>query len=161
MNVPDWNVIISSNVAVRRDGLPYSNQREPGDSGVAVYFRSRTSKPSEEKCIAVDRYDRVADNLAAIAATIDAMRAIERHGGAEILERAFTGFTALPPPMSAGRPWWQVLRISENGEPSGVTIQDAEEQYRKLAREYHPDMGGDADKMAELNDAIRQARECL
>ena len=32
------DVTISSNVALRRDGLPYSDAREPVDPGVAVYF---------------------------------------------------------------------------------------------------------------------------
>ena len=38
--------------------------------------------------MAIDAYTRTADNLAAVAATLEAMRAIERHGGAQILERA-------------------------------------------------------------------------
>jgi len=46
--------------------------------------------------MAIDIYDTVAGNLAAVAATLDAMRAIERHGGAQILKRAFQGFKALP-----------------------------------------------------------------
>lgn len=61
------------------DGFPRSGQSEPSDGGVAVYWLTSTG---ETKCIAIDRYDRVADNLAAVAATLDAMRAIERHGGA-------------------------------------------------------------------------------
>jgi len=88
------SVVISSNLALRNDGLPRSAQRAPDDPGVAVYW----GQGQKARCIAVDRYDRVADNLAAIAATLEAMRAIERHGGAAILDRAFTGFTALPAP---------------------------------------------------------------
>ncbi|KVD37855.1 hypothetical protein WJ41_22830 [Burkholderia ubonensis] len=61
-------------------------------AGVAVYWETRAGA---RRVMAIDQYTRVADNLAAVAATLDAMRAIERHGGARILERAFTGFAAL------------------------------------------------------------------
>jgi hypothetical protein len=154
MGVADYNVIISTNVQLRLDGLPYSNAREPNDPGAAVYWGKGTVK--ERKCMAIDRYNRVADNLAAIAATLDAMRAIERHGGAEILERAFLGFQSLPPPMSGGRPWQDVLGLNGN-----TTLESAEKAYARLAMEIHPDHGGDHDKMAELNNAIHQAREAL
>jgi len=160
LGVPDYNVIVSTNIRTRQDGLPYSNQSEPQDAGAAVYFR-RKNDASNQKCLAIDRYDRVADNLAAIAATIDYMRGIERHGGAEILDRAFTGFAALPPPIEAQRPWWQVLEISKNGELAGVTIEDAEEAYRSLAKQLHPDIGGNAAQFAELSAAIRAARDSL
>jgi hypothetical protein len=43
------NVIISSNVPLRRDGLPYANFREPEDPGVAVYFKWR-QKPYVMRC---------------------------------------------------------------------------------------------------------------
>ena len=51
---------------------------------------------------------QVEESLAAIAATLDAMRAIERHGGARVLERAFTGFTAVPAP-DARKHWREVF----------------------------------------------------
>ena len=31
-------VVVSTNIELRRDGQPYSNRRDPSDSGVAVYF---------------------------------------------------------------------------------------------------------------------------
>jgi len=55
--------------------------------------------------MAIDRYSTVEGNLAAIAATLDAMRAIERHGATVILERTFADFMALPAPVAA-REWW-------------------------------------------------------
>lgn len=94
--------------------------------------------------MAIDRYTRVADNLAAIAATLSAMRAIERHGGAQILERAFTGFTALPAPKS----WRDILQVGT--KPTRAII---EANYRRLAKDRHPDNGGSNDAMAELNAA--------
>lgn len=153
MGVPDYNVIISTNIQVRLDGLPYSNQKEPGDPGVAVYWKDRKSN---RKCMAIDIYDRVADNIAAVAITLDYMRGIERHGGAEILERVFLGFQSLPPPMAGGRPWHDVLGVEPN-----CSLNAAEVSYRIRAQEHHPDKGGDSSVMAELNEAIRQAREVL
>ena len=132
--------IISSNLALRNDGLPRSGQSEPRDCGVAVYWGSGKSA----RCIAVDCYDRVADNLGAIAATLEAMRAIERHGGAAILARAFVGFTALPAPEQP----WQVLGVSAT-----ATRGEIDGAYRQLARQHHPDRGGDAAQMARVNAA--------
>jgi hypothetical protein len=135
------SVVISSDLRLRNDGLPHSNQRTPDDPGVAVYWGTGR----EARCIAVDRYDRIADNLAAIAATLDALRAIERHGGAEILNRAFTGFTALPAPEQ----WFQVLGVSAN-----ATREQIDEAYRRLAMKAHPDRdGGSTELMSRLNSA--------
>lgn len=147
LGVSEADVLISTNLALRLDGLPRSDQGQPGDPGVCVYWQ-RGKKPMQ--CMAIDRYDKVADNLAAVAATLEAMRAIERHGGAAILDRAFTGFTALPPPIVAGmsRAWWEVL-----GVPSDATKEAIQTAYRKLASEAHPDKGGTAERMAEINRA--------
>src|ERR1700690_2417308 len=67
MGVPDWNVIISTNVPLRLDGMPRSDQ-EPRDPGAAVYWKKKDADVM--RCMAIDRYQRVADNLAAIAATL-------------------------------------------------------------------------------------------
>ena len=82
---------------------------------------------------------RASNNVAALAATLEeTLRAIERHGGAQIIqERAFVGFDALPPP--GARPWRQVM-----GLQGAVTLDDVEVTYRALARRHHPDNGGDA-----------------
>jgi DnaJ domain len=142
MNVDIGRVIISTNLALRNDGLPRSGQRMPDDPGASVYWNARGQK--SQRCMAIDRYDRVQDNLAAIAATLSAMRAIERHGGAEILDRAFTGFVALPAPEQP----FQVLGVGAN-----ASKEEVERAYRLLASEHHPDRGGDADQMARINRA--------
>lgn len=69
----------------RLDGLPRSGEPEPKDPGATVYWRSR----GRDQVIAIDQYDRVADNLAAIAGTLDALRAIKRWGGAQIVARLY------------------------------------------------------------------------
>ena len=134
------DLVISTNVPTRLDGLPRSDT-SPQDPGVAVYWR----KGKDTQCMAVDRYNKVGDNLAAIAATLEAMRAIERHGGAEILDRAFTGFVALPAPEQ----WFTVLGVSAH-----ATRLEIENAYRGLAMKHHPDRpGGNADEMARINTA--------
>jgi hypothetical protein len=150
MGVRPDDIVLSTNLPLRLDGLPRSDARAPADPGAAVYWSERGRK--QPRCMAIDRYDRVQDNLAAIAATLEAMRAIERHGGAEILDRAFTGFTALPAPEQP----FQVLGVGAN-----ASREEVERAYRLLASEHHPDKGGDADRMARINaarDALLEGR---
>jgi hypothetical protein len=101
--------------------------------------------------MAIDTYDRVADNLAAVAATLEAMRVIERHGGATILDRAFLGFAALP--ASTSKSWREVLQFGL----STPTPQMVEQRFKDLARARHPDAGGSHDQMSELNVARVEA----
>lgn len=146
LGVRDGDAIVSTNLQLRLDGLPRSAQGEPSDPGVAVYWQRQGEAM---RVMAIDRYDRVADNLAAIAATLDAMRSIERHGGAQILERAFTGFDALPPPRSC----WELL-----GLRPGASRQEVEAAFRTLAKRHHPDaVGGDTEKFKEIAHAKEEA----
>ncbi len=137
------DLVISTDIPTRLDGLPRSD-RTVADPGVAVYWR----KGKATHCMAIDRYDRVADNLAAIAATLEAMRAIERHGGAEILDRAFTGFVALPAPATAPDAWYTILGVAPH-----ATHAEIDAAYRRLAAIHHPDRGGNGAWMARVNAA--------
>lgn len=139
-------VSISTNVRTNRDGSINSSARAPDDPGVAVYWTVGKSA----RCMAIDVYTRVADNLGAVAATLDAMRAIERHGGAAILDRAFIGFAALPAPEQP----FQVLGVKHD-----ATKTEIEAAHRRLAMEAHPDRGGDHDRMARINAARDQLLE--
>jgi hypothetical protein len=146
MGIKDDDIIVSTNVPLRLDGFPRSDQ-EPRDPGAAVYWQK---KNQQMRCMAIDRYNRVADNLAAIAATLDAMRAIERHGGATILDRAFLGFAALP--EKASQPWREVLGIE-----GSATLDLVESRFRALVKVHHPDQGGEKER--ETFERIVQARE--
>jgi len=141
MGIPEHRIIVSSDLRLRLDGRPYSSQTTGQlDPGVAVYWQDG----QQQRCMAIDRYDRIADNLAAVAATIEAMRAIERHGGALILDRAFQGFTALPAPEQ----WFTILGVAAT-----ATREQIEAAYRPLAMKHHPDRGGDPKEMARINAA--------
>jgi hypothetical protein len=150
MHVAQRDVVISTNLRLRNDGLPLSKQREPEDPGVAVYWK----KDGKNLVIAADCYTKIADNLAAVAATLEAMRAIKRHGGAAILERAFTGFTALPAPISGGKPWREVLDLADVAQPHRDLVR---ERYRIKRSEAHPDHDGTEDAFRAVQEAYEQA----
>ena len=140
--------VCSTNMELRVDGIPRSDRREPDDPGVAVYFQL----DGDPVVLACDRYDRVADNVAAIAAHLRASRAIERYGVGSLRE-IFRGFAALPPAMSVDD--WR----ARLGNPK--SLEDAESVYRERMKKAHPDVGGDAKEAAALNAAIERAREVL
>jgi hypothetical protein len=118
---------------------------EPSDPGAAVYWRDGSNSP---RCMAIDMYSRVADNIAAIAATLNAMRAIKRHGGTGIMDRAFLGFKSLPAgPQPRPSSWREVLEF-DDGEV--VTRQMVQDRFRRLAKERHPDTGGNAQDFRRL-----------
>lgn len=149
MGVDRDDVVISTNLKTRMDGLPRADQAEPKDSGAAVYWRPGTDLPM--RCMAIDVYWTVADNLAALAATLEAMRAIERHGGAVVMERAFLGFKALPA-ETEGPSWWSVLQLEAD-----ATESDVRAAYTRLARVAHPDAAtGSHEAMSALNAARDQ-----
>lgn len=139
-------LIISSSIPLRKDGLPLSRPPVDGDPGIAVYF----TKNKRSQCIAIDRYTTCEDNIRAITNTIAAMRTIERHGGAEILDRAFTGFAALP----ARSPWWEVLGLTKDASPGVVAA-----TYRDLVKMNDPDLGGSHDRMAAINQAFEESKK--
>jgi hypothetical protein len=140
------SLIISTNIELRRDGLPYAGRREPTDKGVAVYFEYR----KRPMCFACDRWDRIGDNIYAVAKTIEALRGIERWGSGSMVEQAFTGFVALPAPKSP----WEVI-----GVPPGASIDEIEVAFRAKAKKLHSDLGGNDPAMAELNAARDKLKE--
>jgi len=134
--------ILSTNIALRMDGRPRSDQ-DPADVGVAVYFQLKRA----DRVLACDKWTRVADNIAALAQHIDAIRRIDRYG-VGTLEQAFAGYEALP---SKGQTWKTTLGFPVEAAPTEDEIQAA---FRARAREAHPDKeGGSHDAMASLTVA--------
>lgn len=144
------NLVISTNVVLRNDGLPRSDQRAPLDPGVAVYF----SLKGNRMVLACDKWDRVEDNLYAIACHVEAIRRQQRLGVGSV-EQAFAGYTALPAPGTfKGATWWNVLGCAHD-----APIEVVKSAYLEKAKAAHPDSaGGSHDKMIELNAAWDQAR---
>jgi hypothetical protein len=135
---PLSNVVMSSNVTLGAD--------KPIDPGVAVYF----TWDGLGVCIPVDRYSTVEANLQAIHHIIEARRVELRHGTLALVRASFAGFKALPAPTA----WRSVL-----GQLSSVD--EVERVYRELSKKRHPDVGGSAVMMADLNAARDAARREL
>lgn len=150
---PKSDLIISTNIALRRDGLPLANQRQPDDCGVAIYFTYK----KRPMCFACDRWNKVEDNMQAIAKTIDALRGIARWGTGDMMEAAFTGFVALPAPGGTQH-WRDVLKA-----PADVRdLLSLKPYYQRAASAAHPDrQGGSNAAMIAVNLAWDQAVEEL
>lgn len=146
-------LIISTNLRLRQDGLPLAGQRQPDDTGVAVYFTYR----GKQVCFACDRWKKIEDNMHAIRLTIEALRGIARWGTGDMMDAAFTGFTALPAPAAA-RTWRSVLGFLEKEQP-GLAL--AREFYRSARSDAHPDRGGSTEKFNEVERAWEQAQREL
>ena len=151
------SIVLSTNIPIRQDGFPYAQYRTPEDSGVAVYW---VTKAYGERVMACDRWLAVHENIHAIGLAVEGLRAIERAGASQILERAFTAFGALPPSSSAPvmRPWWEVFEFpQELIRALSPAVIDA--RYREIAAKVHPDRTGSEVAMLELNFAREQAKQ--
>ena len=138
-------LLVSSNVS-----LMDSN---PKDSGVAVYF----TWDGISTCIAVDRYQKIEENLQAIHHVIEAERTKLRHGGLNLVRAAFRGYAALPPPSSRSEDPYAVLGLKPT-----ATLDDVEDAYRRLAKLNHPDKAtGSQTQMQRINAAHDELKRKL
>ena len=136
---------LSTNFELRSDGRPRRDRRRPLDQAVAFFFEL----DGEPHALACDRFDRIEDNIAAIAAHIEALRGQERWGVAD-MKQAFAGHVALPAPEQ----WWQVLGVVPNASPDEI-----DRAWRDKAKDAHPDREGGSDAaMARLNRAREEGK---
>jgi hypothetical protein len=141
--------IVSSNLPTRKDGLPYINamQTASEDPGVAVYW----VRAGKQEVMACDRWSKPWENMRAIYHGISGLRAMERAGATQIMERAFQAF-ALP---SGKNSWRKVLDIEPNFTPSAEVLKKT---ARGLMARWHPDRtDGDAEKFKEVQQALAEA----
>jgi hypothetical protein len=139
------NLRIDQDGAADAYGVPMAGKKEPVDPGVVVYWTRR----GKQYVIACDRYKTRAENLRAIAKTIEATRGIERWG-AVTAEQAYRGYEALPPPGGTSgappsRPPHEVLNVQQ-GAPASVV----RAAFNALAKDAHPDKGGTTERFREL-----------
>ena len=146
------DVVLSTNIPLRKDGLPYSGYRQPDDAGVAVYFNLSSGGKKKPLVFACDRWRKIEENIHAIYKTIDALRGIQRWGSSDLMERAFTGFAALPAP-AAKKPWHDILGVHPSAPPEAIAS-----RYKVMMFNAHPDMGGTAAAAAEINAAYDEAK---
>lgn len=145
--------IISTNIPVKQNGDMYADwQRyKTDDIGVAVYFTLN----GNQVCLCCDNYHRIWDNLHAIGRTIEALRQIDRDGVSDFLNRAFTGFKALPTETEVPKKSiWDILSMLPTKDTSVIT-----RQYRIRAKQVHPDAGGSHEAFTELQAAYDRAIE--
>lgn len=151
--IPRKSIVVSTNIPTRKDnGLPLSGRPEPHDPGVAVYF----TLDKKAYCTECDAWDRVADNLAAVAAHLNCLRGIERYEVGESHD-VFRGHAALPWSGPIPRQWWEVLGVPEDTGDWGEIVQ-AYNIRRKIC---HPDVGGSHAQFIELQEAYELARKHL
>lgn len=147
------NLIVSTNCQIRNDGYVYSDMSmaKLPDPGVAIYFNYK----GKDVSMCCDTYLTVCENIYALAKGIEAIRAIERYGISEFMERAFTGFKELPASSQVELPnWWDILEVKPT-----ATLDDVKEAYRRLAIRYHPDKPGtgNAEKFIQVQKAYEHA----
>lgn len=112
------DIVLSSNAVL--------GDMSPADAGVAVWFVWE----GERRCIAVDGYPTVQENLQAIHHVLEARRTEMRHAGIVMVRAAFKGFTAaLPAPDR--RHWSAVLGVPRDADEAAVRS-----AYKVRAREY-------------------------
>lgn len=145
-------IVISSNLRTNLDGTITSKQaKQLEDPGVAVYFHLHDAP----RVLACDRWTSAADNMAAIAGHIEAIRAQDRYG-VGTLDQAFAGYAALPPVGgSQGGDWRAELGLEPH---EAITATSVEARYRRLVHDRHPDHGGSHDAIVRLNLARDAAR---
>lgn len=159
------HVVITSNLPLRSTGVPYSSG--PGqisDPGIAVWW----VKKGAEHAIACDRWNTCVENMRAIEKTLEAIRGISRWGSAEMVDRAFAGFAALPPgsgeegvaPVEQPKTWRQVFGLDIppwTDLPPMDLLALVKARHREMAKKAHPDHGGTDAAMTLLNTALQTA----
>ncbi len=151
------SIVVSTNVPPRNAlGTPRNDGHNVADPGVAVYW---TTKTHGERVIACDRWATVRENLRALGLAVAGLRSMERAGATQVVDRAFSAFGALPASGAApvARPWWEVFGFTQ-AMIGSLSMPMITARYRELAAKNHPDRGGSAAAMTELNAAHEAAK---
>lgn len=141
-------LLLSTNLSIGPRGGVSGTATDPG--AAAYFFIAK-----QPYVLACDKYPDTAQNIAALAAHIEATRAIERHGVATAVE-TLQAFQALPPPPGSRpvRPWPEVFGVMRDHANTEVI----EALYRVKAKAIGP---GDEGALKELNMARDAARRDL
>lgn len=154
-------IVLQMNVVqrdIRGDGWIRANAR-PEHPGVIISFTSRTLGPLSYPC---DTYDDWQANVRAIMLSLEALRAVDRHGVTKRGEQ-YQGFTQIgagklimTPQLAA-----EILTDVENlgGDPTDLLAAAVAVKYtyREAVKKAHPDAGGSA----ETFQRVQEAKEVL
>jgi hypothetical protein len=176
------NVVISSDIPLRKDGLPYASFKEPADPGIGVYFRIK----GQSYALCCDVWDRAKDNLRAIGEYISALRVIRncrvsplqpiliKHKiedyilqrpdvRSESKKKRPTGSSksdkskqkTQSSQQSTPLNWREILGVARDADFAKVRA-----AYYACAKIYHPDSGTlpDSEHMKAVNIAFEQAK---
>lgn len=136
-------VSIETVAGPRRSGQSLESKEE---RAVSVTFAA--GKDAVDRTVTVDRWRRPVDNLWALALGLEQIRLNELRGLDDVARQVYA---ALPAPRE--RDPYEVLGLRSDA-PSDVI--DA--AYRARAKTLHPDHGGTAEQMAELNAAYERVK---
>lgn len=147
-----------SDADLRRDGMPRAHT-QPRHPGVTVVV---PSSDHGRLSWSTDRYADWRHNVRAIALSMEALRAADRHG--VMAGRQYAGFAELGPGESEGDLTVEdAARFlikhgewgGEPGDPSDLIANPsiARAYYREAAKRIHPDAGGDPERFRRLQVA--------
>lgn len=140
-----WRVLeqtLSTNFELRLDGRPRRDRGAPSDPAVAFFFEL----DGQPHVLACDLFDTVPDNIAAIAAHIEALRGQERWGVSD-MKQAFAGHVQLPAPEQ----WYTVLGVRPDASDD-----DIDRAFRVKMRDAHPDREGGSEAAAQRLNWARE-----
>ena len=165
--------VISSNALLKKSGLPATKQPKLIDGGVAVWFQLADNY-NVWYALSCDAYDSITGNLRAIGLSATDIRKITQRLKTPIVQT----FVATPPYSSQQKTpphqepppkqesqqgqdnrfgqlpgWCVILSINTN-----ATWPEAKRAYYRLAKIYHPDLGGSPARFQELNTAYLEAK---
>ncbi|WP_430900511.1 MULTISPECIES: J domain-containing protein [unclassified Paraflavitalea] len=141
------NLIVSTNIPLRKDGMLYSDwmSRKIDDPGVAIYFKYK----GKDIAMCCDQYNKIWENIYALGKGIEALRGMERWGVSDFLDRAFTGFTGIPEKVEVKKEWYEVLGVSQSANAEQIR-----KSYREKAMVTHPDKGGSPEAFQLVKEAF-------
>lgn len=136
---------------LRQDSWPLG-RATPSHPAVIVSFNDSDNRPLSFPC---DRYDSYEHNLRAIALSLEALRAVDRHGVTKRGEQ-YAGFKQIEAPKQ-----WTVDDAAQflgakTGYPAQMIVEDPDDYrklYRAAAKTLHPDQGGNPHEWKLLGDA--------
>lgn len=106
-------------------------------------------KEGKTVSLSMDRQSRAVDNLRVLYLAVESMRLNEKRGIGDVVKEAYLQLAA----PKTDRPAYEILGIMPDSP-----LMVAEAAYKHKAKTAHPDAGGSAEAMTELNKAIEYFR---